>query len=291
MRRNSHQPFDMGRVPYVFANGAYPFTAPYNEDGTFGAVQAFNSNGEPIVGNRNPMIELYDGGTTTDRFFTRVNAHADISFSENLLLTTNITVPFSQTVTDRSNLALQGQTSEGLLVENLDFYQVQTLQASRNNVNRTELNWFTTLNYNQQFGQSHDISAIGGMQIEDLLVRSAFSRSTNPPASGLTQVSAGTSGIQAEGNMQALRMMSYFGRVNYAFQDKYLLEGNIRADASSRFAEGNRWGVFPGVSAGWRISEEAFMSDQTLFSELKMRASWGRLGNQNIAGYWPFLTK
>ena len=58
----------------------------------------------------------------------------------------------------------------------------------------------------------------------------------------------------------------------------------------SRFKRGNRWGVFPGFSAGWRLSEEAFIKNLNLFSNLKLRASWGQLGNQTIEGYWPYLT-
>jgi TonB-linked SusC/RagA family outer membrane protein len=102
-------------------------------------------------------------------------------------------------------------------------------------------------------------------------------------------VDAGTGGIQGEGNMVGLRMFSYFGRINYAFMQKYLFEVNFRADASSRFKEGNRWGYFPGFSAGWRLSEEEAIKNWGLFSNLKLRASWGQLGNQNIAGYWPYL--
>lgn len=79
--------------------------------------------------------------------------------------------------------------------------------------------------------------------------------------------------------------VSYFGRFNYDFADKYLLEMNIRRDGSSRFAEGNKWGIFPSVSAGWRISEEQFFKALNLMS-LKFRASWGRLGNQNIGSYY-----
>lgn len=84
-------------------------------------------------------------------------------------------------------------------------------------------------------------------------------------------------------------LISYFGRMNYAFDNKYLFEANLRYDGSSRFATGNKWGTFPSFSAGWRISEEKFMSDikQTV-NELKIRASWGRLGNQEIGSYYPF---
>ena len=149
---------------------------------------------------------------------------------------------------------------------------------------------FTTLNFNKELGQIHNISAIAGIQLESNKVQALYARRSDPPKEGLKQVDAGTSGIQGEGNMYGLRIFSYFGRVNYSLLDKYLFEVNLRADASSRFKEGNRWGVFPGFSAGWRLSEETFIQNLGVFSNLKLRASWGQLGNQNISGYWPYLT-
>ena len=87
-------------------------------------------------------------------------------------------------------------------------------------------------------------------------------------------------------------LRSYFGRVNYAFDGKYLFEANLRADGTSRFAKGNRWGYFPSFSAGWNFSREKFMEFATsVLSSGKLRASWGELGNQNIPGnYYPYLS-
>src|SRR5690606_31300801 len=137
---------------------------------------------------------------------------------------------------------------------------------------------------------THEISAVAGLQLENTVVKNLFGRRSDPPLPGLTQVGAGTSGIVADGNKNTLRMFSYFGRINYALLNKYLLELNLRADASSRFKKDKRWGIFPAFSAGWRISEERFMQNQNVFSDLKLRASWGQLGNQNIGSYWPYLT-
>lgn len=95
-----------------------------------------------------------------------------------------------------------------------------------------------------------------------------------------------------------LAMLSYFGRINYDFAGKYLLEANFRADASSRFAPGHRWGYFPSFSGAWRISEEEFMeSTHDWLSSLKIRASWGMLGNQDALNksnpwenqYYPWM--
>ncbi|HEY0769001.1 MAG TPA: SusC/RagA family TonB-linked outer membrane protein, partial [Sphingobacteriaceae bacterium] len=85
-------------------------------------------------------------------------------------------------------------------------------------------------------------------------------------------------------------LQSFFGRINYDFKQKYLLEVNGRYDGSSRFFTGNKYGFFPSVSAGWRISEESFMAPfKNVISNLKLRGSWGRLGNQDI-GTYPFTT-
>ena len=83
--------------------------------------------------------------------------------------------------------------------------------------------------------------------------------------------------------------MSYFARLNYSFKDRYLLEANFRADASSRFHKDNRWGFFPSFSAGWRISEEAFMEDIEWVDNLKIRGSWGQLGNINNVGDYDYF--
>jgi TonB-linked SusC/RagA family outer membrane protein len=78
---------------------------------------------------------------------------------------------------------------------------------------------------------------------------------------------------------------SVFGRVTYSFKDKYLIQANIRRDGSSRFNSTYRWGIFPSISAGWVVSEEGFMKSQNIVSFLKLRASWGALGNERIGNY------
>lgn len=84
-------------------------------------------------------------------------------------------------------------------------------------------------------------------------------------------------------------MMSYFGRINYNFQEKYLLEANVRYDGSSRLAPEKRWRAFPSVSAAWRISEEKWFKNIDWLSSLKLRASWGQLGNGAVVGLYDYL--
>jgi TonB-linked SusC/RagA family outer membrane protein len=99
----------------------------------------------------------------------------------------------------------------------------------------------------------------------------------------LSVLDAATADATASGNMTNWALHSYFGRVNLNWQDKYLLEANLRMDASSRFARGsNRWGYFPSFSTGWRLSEEDFMKDGHFLDNLKLRFSWGSLGNNSL---------
>lgn len=95
--------------------------------------------------------------------------------------------------------------------------------------------------------------------------------------------------MQNDGSASEWGLQSFFARVNYDFKGRYLFEANIRQDGSSRFAEENRYGTFPAFSAGWRVSEESFFGDIAFITELKLRASWGQLGNQNI-GTYPFAS-
>ena len=90
----------------------------------------------------------------------------------------------------------------------------------------------------------------------------------------------GTRNVVDEGDLSTIA--SYFGRVNYSFRNRYLLNASLRADGSSKFTGNQRWGYFPSVGAGWIISDEAFMDDQKLFRTLKLRGSWGKIGNASV---------
>ncbi len=109
----------------------------------------------------------------------------------------------------------------------------------------------------------------------------------NFPNDLLYELNAGSAAnMKNSGTAAEWALRSYFGRVNYSYNGKYLLEGNIRYDGTSRFPEDSRWAVFPSFSAGWRVSEESFIKDNyTWIDNMKLRASWGILGNQNIGNY------
>lgn len=143
--------------------------------------------------------------------------------------------------------------------------------------------WDNTVSYNKQFGQ-HTVTLLAGTTAEAYSISkfSAFRRDV-PAASNLWYINTGnanTSTNSGEGDKWSRN--SYISRLNYNFNDKYLLTATMRADGSSRFPLNNRWGYFPSFGAGWVLSNENFLINQNVFQTLKLRASWGRVGNDRI---------
>jgi len=142
-----------------------------------------------------------------------------------------------------------------------------------------------TLSYNKNFGTQHSLEVIAGYTRQTLSSRSANASGRNT-TNDVVRVLNGVNDVPvAQGTLGEFALISYLGRVNYSFGDRYLLTANIRRDGSSRFSPGNKYGVFPSVSVGWRISEEAFMDDVSFISDLKARAGWGQTGFQEIGNY------
>ena len=108
--------------------------------------------------------------------------------------------------------------------------------------------------------------------------------------SSFTTIGAGIGGtFSGDGSMWEYNRASFFGRVNYSYNNRYLFQATVRYDGSSKFGKDNRWGCFPSVALGWRISEEEFFPKDGIVNNLKFRVSWGRLGNENALGYYDFL--
>jgi TonB-linked SusC/RagA family outer membrane protein len=148
----------------------------------------------------------------------------------------------------------------------------------------------TTLTYTTGFGDHH-LKVLAGASREDFrndnfsASRTGFVLPDYPVLNTGSSSTQTNSGVASEWALQSL-----FGRVNYDYKERYLLEVNSRYDGSSRFAKGNQYGFFPSVSAGWRISEESFFQSlKGVVNDLKFRGSWGKLGNQLI-GTYPFTS-
>jgi len=169
-----------------------------------------------------------------------------------------------------------------------------------NTLNTMKMKWESNsrLLYTGTVGYSwnndiHSISGLAGTSYEHFRYEMLEASRENFPADSFEDMSGGaTSGANYKNNsnMYEYKMASYFARANYVFLDRYLFEANIRADASSRFHKDNRWGYFPSFSLGWRISEEKFMvNTRNWLDNLKIRGSYGTLGDINNVGYYDYF--
>ena len=143
--------------------------------------------------------------------------------------------------------------------------------------------------YTKSLGK-HELTLLGGYQ---LLTNNFNNLSGTRQGNSFPQFeelnSFDPTGQITTGSTSQWALESYFGRLNYAFDGKYLLEANVRNDGSSRFAKGYKWGVFPSFSAGWRFTSENFMKSVEWLNNGKLRASWGKLGNQDgLGSNYPF---
>ncbi|MFS4471290.1 SusC/RagA family TonB-linked outer membrane protein [Chryseobacterium sp. T20] len=141
---------------------------------------------------------------------------------------------------------------------------------------------------------SHYFKVLGGASYEDYTYRTIEGKKSNIPKDGLHSLSAlstldGTLD-ELKSNTQQYAFQSAFARINYNYQEKYFLEGIIRADASSRFAKENRWGYFPAVMASWRLDKENFIKNLNFINTLKLRGSYGSAGSINTIGYYDSQT-
>jgi TonB-linked SusC/RagA family outer membrane protein len=139
------------------------------------------------------------------------------------------------------------------------------------------------LTYNQTFDK-HTVNAMFGTSAEKERYENFGGNKKGTVNNDESQqiINAGTKDPYVEGSLGRHTLNSYFGRVFYSFNNKYMLTGNVRYDGSSAFAKGNKWGVFPSISGGWNFAEEGFTDHFEWLSQGKLRAAWGEIGNQNL---------
>lgn len=240
-------------------------------------------------GNTNPVAVLNDGGrsvTSTDEFSLLEVLKVDILKGWDVSATYNLTssnglreilkktITFNNPEDGSSYVYAQPNTLKNIDIRNLQ--QTFILQT----------------NFDFTFGK-HNLSGVVGMS-QEWYKGSSFSASRNnliteqDPALNLGDAS--TMSNDASSSRWALR--SGFGRISYNYDERYLIEANLRYDLSSRFHKSNRGGWFPSVSAGWRLSEERWMQfAKPVFDNIKIRASWGMLGNQYVgSSEYPYLS-
>lgn len=244
-------------------NRISPMVVGKYDDGTYGAV----SDG-------NPLAWIESGANT------RTNTH-------NLMAVASAKYYFLP------YLSLKAQAAYKMQLEDKDTFN-KKIQYNATYSQGTTYKEVTNTNYDRisadilpefkkSFGQ-HNVNVLLGFHTELYKHKKTYAYRKGFPNTEVTDLDAGSAATaKAEGVSRDLAMLSYFGRINYDYAGKYLFEFNVRRDGSSRFSTDNRWGTFPSVSAGWRISEEGFFDGlRETVNNLKLRGSWGKLGNQEV---------
>ena len=205
------------------------------------------------------------------------NAYAQINFTDNLSVKSLIGADY--TSTRRKDRTLTNpEFSEAIPADILNEYYYGTFQY----------NWINTLNYENTFNNVHNVNFLLGTEgVKWNYDWFQGARSTFASTDlDYMVLDAGEKDQIANGSFDEWTTFSYFGRINYNYMGKYLVEAVVRRDGSSRFSEDNRWGTFPAFSVGWRLSEEDFLSDVDWLNNLKFRFGWGKNGNDNVGGYY-----
>ncbi|MEX0772313.1 MAG: TonB-dependent receptor [Balneolales bacterium] len=251
-----------------------------------------NATGDLIGGVWNPYVMANSGETS--RLSDDIVGTVGIDYQINDVLSIEGDVTMNRTTTeesifreDRSNM-IHPLTGDDVAAST--WFSTNTLNEGR--YNRRELSQRLFMNYAEDFG-NHGLSGMAGYEELHTRATQASAARSGFFSNDLRNLSAGDPGNEQTCTQfndpgsytsgcfnDEWRVRSFFGRANYAYDDRYSVQANVRYDGSSRFAEGNRWGFFPSFSAGWRISSEEFMQDVDLFSNLRARASWGQLGNE-----------
>jgi len=236
------------------------------------------SRGSQLGNAENPLAFLYrakDNINKNNFFFGNIFGEGDII--PGLVLKTNFGIRYE----NYNGLSMRYpnlEFSEGNNSNNLNEYQGYN----------TEWTWTNTLNYTKVINEEHKISALIGTEAIRSRSRQLnggrndFFLLGNPDYYYLT---TGSSNINNSSTGAVGSLFSVFGKLDYSFKDRYLASFTIRRDGSSNFGEANKYGNFPAVSAGWRVSEEEFMKDIKWITDLKLRGGYGETGNQRIPPY------
>jgi len=252
-------------------------THPYTKDG-----QLIFTPNPRYAAHANPLLDEIDGAfehnIETTRFFG--NVYMEVTPFKNLLFKSIYAL-------DRSNVrdgTYQDYQSVGR------YQSPGTSYIATQYSNNTGYTWENTLNYNTNFGGSkHDATFLLGHSMAQNVYENNRTEGDAGREHYYTSLFYDISKISTETSTSAYTkssLLSYFGRVNYKFNERYLLTASLRADGSSTLAEGHKWGYFPSVAAAWRINEENFMSTAgDWLTNLKLRASWGKSGNAAVDPY------
>ncbi len=232
----------------------------------------------------NPVGRIERNNSTNRRTYLVGNFNAELKLFKDL------------TFSSRFGVKYDGKYNDGFSPV---YYETMDNSEAVNTVSRStsrmiDWSWENILTYHKNFSGDHDLTAMAAMSAREYKYDEYSVTKQNIPIEKeeYWYFNSATDNPQAEGLGYSLAMLSYLGRINYSFKDRYLVTASIRADGSSRFIGSNRWGVFPSGAVAWKLSEEPFFKhlDLSWLNTVKIRAGYGEIGNENISSYYPYLT-
>ncbi|WP_439882560.1 SusC/RagA family TonB-linked outer membrane protein [Pontibacter sp. MBLB2868] len=278
--------FKGAKTNSVFANeGAIgsaiifdPTQPVYTNTDKYGGYFQWENNGAfNTVAPVNPisMLNQIDNQGEANRYIANVQLDYKLHFLPELRANLNV-------ATDRSD-------SEGRTITSADYaantYGVETVSRYAQNKENNLLDFY--LNYQKEFGGAHRVDATAGYSYQQFIDKA--------PDFAFQDSEGNTIGTAPDfiPVYNELRLKSYFGRLNYTLMDRYILTGTVRYDGSSRWASDNKWGTFPALAFAWRISEESFLKDVSVLTDLKLRLGYGVTGQQDIGqdNLFPYLPR
>lgn len=290
-------------ILYDIMRNVGPNITPYNPDGTINIQSGymadatsplFSGRGGTFMDGRNHNQIVNNYLTLTNRFTANIAKGlqfiVDYTYRRRDQLKAYRSLP-SANCYDNANKRMykgaddsvpQGQFTNGSV---FDFYQENRYYQDGHIIN-------AYFKYNHTFADAHNLSATVGGNFDDYRSSSLMNRQKGSLSPSLSYINMANGTIDRDREtISSYRTLGFFGRVNYDWKGRYLLEVSGRFDGSSRFPANHRWGFFPSASAGWRISEEPFWKNlKTAVNNAKVRVSYGTLGNQQVSNYYYWDT-
>ena len=266
----------------MYAQG--PYYTPYLPDGRF-CTGGYSGRGH----NKAPLAVAYSGGGKKfDENYVLGSAFAKVKIIDGLDAEVKASVRYNQLQSKCLTVSVKAYK---LHPDEFGNHEESTYNSDVNTLTvrqETEMQYtlYGTLNYKKTFADKHNLNVMLGYNQENFKYDKIGGYRTGVSHKYALGIRCCSNCRQTnEGGAYEWAIQSYFGRLNYDFMGKYLFEASFRYDGTSRLASGKRWGLFPSFSAGWRVSEENFLKNVEWISNLKVRGSWGQLGNQNIGNY------
>lgn len=269
-----------------------------HSDGSFGTLDGGKEASKTSM-IFNPLRQVYDGSWSTSRWRSiTVDMGLDLMPLDGL----RISGDMSYTFQDENSKSFKAQRPNlvNFLTKEVISGTGRAATDSQMSINTYDRDHFVTnliANYSKVFSNVHDFSILAGLSYEDINWHRTYGHRKNFPNNELKDIASGSTAPENmyfggtsnnENGMSQTKLFSVFGRINYAYDNRYLLEFNLRSDASSRFHPDNRVAIFPSGSLGWRVSQEDFMKEVEWIYDLKLRASYGTLGNINNVGDYDY---